>query len=100
VAPNTPPATTTESSRTVSKLNGQKKAYKAEQEISDKSKEPPCNQCFTCSPIEQEKGKSKEEQAKADSLDLLYRRYMWATIIGVVGGLLWCWNSYLASRSH
>jgi hypothetical protein len=88
VTPNTSPATATESSRSVSKLNAQKKADKSQQAIPDKPKETPCIQCFTYPPIEQPQAKSKEEQAKTDSLDLLYRRYMWATIIGVGGGLI------------
>ncbi len=33
----------------------------------------------------QVQGKTKEEQAKEDSLDSLARHYMWATIVGVIG---------------
>ena len=88
VMPNSPPSGAAKSGRTVGKLNAQDKTDKTEQEIPGKSPEMPCNKCFTCPPVEQVKSKSKEEQAKADSLDLLYRRYMWATIIGVVGGLI------------
>jgi len=103
IPPNTPPTATTKSRSTIGKLNTQKKADKAEQAVTGESKEPPCNQCLACPPIEQIQSKSKEEQAKADSLDLLYRRYMWATIVGVGGGLLGVgiliWQAVLTRRA-
>ena len=53
--------------------------------------------------IEQSQVQSKEEKAKAASLDYLYRWYMRATIIGVVGGFigigLLIWQSILSRRS-
>jgi hypothetical protein len=53
--------------------------------------------------IEQSQVQSKEEKAKAASLDYLYRWYMRATIIGVVGGFigigLLIWQSMLSRRS-
>jgi hypothetical protein len=85
---NTAPSTMTKGGSTVGKLNGQEKASKSEERNSGKSPEVTCRQCLDCCPVEQSQSKSEEEQAKADSLDLLYRRYMWATIIGVVVALI------------
>lgn len=100
--PNTTPPTTTKEGA-ISKFNGQKKADKTEQTDSGKPKDVPCNQCLTCCSVEQPQGKSKEEHAKADSLDRLYRRYMWATIIGVVGAFIGIgvliWQTRIAGRS-
>jgi hypothetical protein len=45
----------------------------------------PITQCLDCHDKEQPHRKSEEDKAKADSLDRLYRAYMWATIIGVTG---------------
>jgi hypothetical protein len=84
VPPHAAPPATTES-RGIGKLDNQKKTDAAKQ---DDSKSPPvmsCGQCINCCTVEQPHTKGKEEQAKADSLDALYRRYMWATIAGVIG---------------
>jgi hypothetical protein len=103
VPPNTAPSTTTEGGRAVGKLDAQKKTGKAEQEDSKSATVPPCIHCPNCCPIEQPYTKSKEEQAKADSLDLLYRRYMWATIIGVgagvIGAIALIWSTILTRRA-
>jgi hypothetical protein len=103
IPPNTAPSTTTEGGRAVGKLDTQKKTGKAEQEDSKPAPVPPCIHCSNCCPVEQPYTKSKEEQAKADSLDLLYRRYLWATIIGVgagvVGAIALIWSTILTRRA-
>jgi hypothetical protein len=73
---------------TVSKLKAQKEAEAATQVGSEDRPVSPCDKCSNCRPEIQPVSKSKEEQARADSLDALYRRYLWATIVGVAGALL------------
>lgn len=55
---------------------------------SDQAQVMPCNQASPCHVIEEAQRKSAEQEAKDASLDWLYRRYMWATIVGVIGGLI------------
>lgn len=85
-APNAAPAATAKGGN-VGKLNGQQKTNSAKQDTSPCDQVPPCKCCPNCCPIDQPQGKSKEEQAKDDSHDPLYRAYLWATIIGVVVAL-------------
>ena len=103
VPPNAAPPATTKSAGAVGKLNGQEKTRKTEQKDSNAAPELTCVQCLNPCPVNQPQGKNKEEQAKADSLDLLYRRYMWATIIGVCGGLvgvaILVWQTVITRRS-
>jgi hypothetical protein len=103
VPPNTMPPATAKGGHAIGKLNGQKEGENAKHIDSSRPPESPCSQCPTCCPIEQPHSKSKEEQAKQDSLDLLYRRYMWATIIGVGGGLvgvgILIWQAVLTRRA-
>jgi hypothetical protein len=103
IPPSSTPSTTTKSGSAVDKSNGQAKVSKTEEENSGKSLEATCKECSTCCPVEQPQGKSREEQAKADSLDRLYRHYMWATIIGAVGALIGVavliWQTILSRRS-
>ena len=92
IRPNATPPGTPESGSTIGKLDGEKKADESKQKNSE---DMPSIRCAGCFNEEQPHGKSKEEQAKADSLDMLYRAYMWATIVGVVGAfiglyLIWC----------
>ncbi len=43
------------------------------------------SEVLNCLSVAQVQGKTTEEPAKEDSLDSLTRRYMWATIVGVIG---------------
>ena len=100
--PNAPPAATAKK-RAVSKLDGQQEGQKTAQDSADSPKVSPCAQCPNCCVVKQPQTKTKEEQAKSDSLDFLYRTYMWATIVGVVGAwvgivILWC-QTRAATRS-
>ena len=88
VPPNAPPSATTKSGSAVTKLNGQQKTDSAKQKDSGQSPVPTCDGCFDSYPIEQPHTKTKEEESKEASLDRLYRRYLWATVIGVIGGLI------------
>jgi hypothetical protein len=80
ISPNTAPPGTPKGN--ASKRNRQQKA---EQGNSGTTSESTCHQCLPCCSTEQSQNKTKEEQAKLDSLDLLTHRYMWATIVGVIG---------------
>jgi hypothetical protein len=96
-----PPAATKD--RSIGKLNSEQKADKANSAESASPPVPSRNQCQNCCPVNQQQAKSKEEEAKAASLDRLYRRYMYATIIGVVGGFIGIgiliWQGVLLRRS-
>lgn len=83
--PNAPPSPTTKSGSTVGKLDSQEKTKDSDQEKTKPAPIPFCAPCPNCCPVEQPQSKSKEEQIKEDSLDLLYRRYLRATIWGVLG---------------
>jgi hypothetical protein len=103
VPPNTAPSSTAKGGSSVGKLNSQQKADKAQNPDAPTPPVPSCVQCLNCCPVEQPHAKTKEEEAKAASLDRLYRRYMWATIIGVGGGFLGLilifWQTKIAARS-
>src|ERR1035438_8929785 len=71
IPPNTTTGIATKEIRT-SKLSSDHEADKASQAEPEKIPGTP-------------QAKTGEEQAKAESLSLLTRRYMWATIVGVVG---------------
>jgi hypothetical protein len=88
VAPDAPQAATAKGRGTIGKLNSQQETDKGEQADSKTSPEPPCIQCLNCYPTEQPRAKTKEEEAKEASLDHLFRRYLYATIIGVAGGFI------------
>ncbi|HLY98825.1 MAG TPA: hypothetical protein VKT33_07140 [Candidatus Angelobacter sp.] len=47
-----------------------------------------CNQCLNCCTVDRQESKTPEEKARTESLDVLTRRYMWATIFGVAGGFI------------
>jgi hypothetical protein len=85
-----PPTGTRKSSSTVGKLDSGQKTKDKQDQGQCKSDVVPIPQTLTCNVIQHPEIKTKEEQAKADSLDTLTRVYMWATIFGVVfalGGL-------------
>jgi hypothetical protein len=67
-------------------FNTEKKVEKSP--LQRKTDEVSPAQTPSCEVIESPPIKTKEEQAKADSLDTLTRRSLWATIIGVAGGLI------------
>jgi hypothetical protein len=83
-------------------LNSKQKTDRPEQ--SDAATPPISSsvQCANC-PVEQSHTQREEEKTRAASLDRLYRRYMCATIIGVIGGLLGLglifWQTIIAGRS-
>jgi hypothetical protein len=88
VPPNPAPPTAAREGRIITKLDDQKKSDKTHQADSKSLPEAPCNQCLNHCSVGQPHVKTKEEQAKEDSLDLLSRRSMRAAIIGVFGGLV------------
>jgi hypothetical protein len=87
-APNIPPAATAKSRGAIAKSNSQQEAQEGKQKDSERSPVPSCDGCFNGYYIEQPHAKTKEEESKEASLDRLYRRYLWATIIGVGGGFI------------
>jgi hypothetical protein len=102
VAPQASPPASAESS-SIGKFNGQQKADKAKHADSTTPQVLSCTQCANCCTVEQPHTQSETEKAQAASLDRLYRRYMWATIIGVAGGfigvVLIFWQNILVGRS-
>jgi len=87
VSPNASPATTARGG-SVTKLDRQQETDRAKQADAKPSPELPCTQCINCCTAEEPHTKTKGEEAKEASLDRLYRRYLWATIIGVAGGFI------------
>jgi hypothetical protein len=88
VTPNTAPFATTKGGSAITKLNGQQKTNNAKQKDYGQSPIPSCDGCFNSYSVEQPHAKTKEQESKEASLDRLYRRYLWATIIGVFGGFI------------
>lgn len=78
----------------------QQKADKTQKPDSSCSPAPPCIQCC---PTEQLHAQTEAEKASAAALDRLYRRYLWATVIGVIGGFIGMifllWQNFLLRRS-
>jgi hypothetical protein len=83
--PDASPAGTSESRSTIGKLDAGKKTNKTQDQGQCKTDVPPVAQALNCNVIEQPQPKTEAEIAKANSLDTLTRRYMRATIVGVVG---------------
>jgi hypothetical protein len=83
--PNALPSSASKES-SVSHRDADPKTSEAPQSGSYDNPISPCTKSIPCYVIQQPETKTKEEQAKADSLDTLTRCYMWATIIGVIGG--------------
>ena len=86
--PNSVPPTNPKAGSSIAKLNASQKTAKPNQANPTEPQIAPCNQASPCHVIDEPQEKSEEQKAKEASLDSLYRRYMWATIIGVVGGLI------------
>jgi hypothetical protein len=86
--PNATPSTNTETGGSVGKLNTSQKTDSAQNASPAKPIIPTCDQAAPCYVVDQPQAKSKEQQAKDDSLDVLTRRYMCATIIGVIGAFI------------
>jgi hypothetical protein len=82
VPPTTPPAAAANSGSAVGKLDGQQKTEKPKKNQSDSQLISTCDKCVACCPIQQPQAKTNE-----DALAVLYRRYLWATIIGVCGAI-------------
>ena len=85
----------------VGKFNGQEKAGSAKQ--NNPNLLPTCEGCFNSYSVEQPHARTKEEESKEASLDRLYRCYLWATIIGVIGawfglGLIWKQNKTIKDQ--
>jgi hypothetical protein len=83
--PNASPVSAAKAGDRIGKLNSQKKTDRTQNANATAPPVPPCIQCPNCWAVEQPHTQGEEEKAKAESLDRLYRRYMWATIIGVIG---------------
>jgi hypothetical protein len=103
IPPNATPSTTAKNGGAVGKLDSEQKTDGTKQASPATPPIPTCTQAFPCFVVEEPQAKSKEEQAKEDSLDLLYRRYMRATIIGVCGAfiglVILIWQTVLVRRS-
>ena len=102
VAPNAVPSRSSEGSST-RKLNGQQKIDGGKNADAAASPIQPTIHCPNCCPVEQPHTQTKEEEAKAVSLDRLYRRYLCATVIGVIGAfvgiVLLLWQNMLLRQS-
>ncbi len=83
--PHTAPSTAPERGSSISKLHTQQKASQAEATDPGTSPVSFANKCADCYSVEKPQTQTETEKAKAASLDDLTRRYMWATIIGVIG---------------
>jgi hypothetical protein len=83
--PNSIPPTNSETGSSMGKLNSKEKADKSSQTDHAEPQVLPCNQASPCYVVDELQRKTEEQEAKESSLDTLTRRYMWATIIGVVG---------------
>jgi hypothetical protein len=88
VPPNAAPSPANKGRSRVGQLDIEQKTDKSKQVNPTQSPIATCTESVPCFVVTEPKVKSKEEQAKADSLDLLYRRYMWATIFGVLGAFV------------
>lgn len=86
--PNAVPPTNSEGRGVVEKLNATHKANKSEQSNPTERQIISCSQTSPCYVIEQPQAKSEEQKAKDNSLDVLNRRYMQATIWGVIGAFI------------
>lgn len=87
IPPNASPAGTPKSGSAIGKLDTTKKTEKTQNQGQCKSDVPPLAETLNCTVVMEPQPKTKEEQARATSLDTLTRRYMWATIFGVCGGI-------------
>jgi len=85
--PNAAPSTATKGG-SIGKLDSQQVAKEPKQTDPGNSQIMTCKECLSRCTVEQPHAQSEEEKAKAASLDRLYRRYMWATIIGVGAGIV------------
>jgi len=101
--PNRTPAAATKDGRGASELNRAENAANTKKPDGPQLAVPSCIQCLNCCPVEQPQSNTQEEKAKEATLDRLYRRYLGATIIGVVGGFigigLIVWQTILVRRS-
>jgi hypothetical protein len=88
IVPSTAPAAAPKGGSDISKFDSDKKATKASQDGPDSSPPPSLCQCINPCPIQQANALTQGEKAKSDSLDRLYRRYMLATILGVIVALV------------
>jgi hypothetical protein len=84
-SPNTTPAAAPKSGSSIGKLNGKQETDNSHKAESPRSPIPTIIECSEGCTVENPHTQSEAEKAKANSLDTLYRRYMWATIIGVFG---------------
>lgn len=103
VPPSGSPTATAKGGSAITKPNSQKKAENAEQKDYGQSPIPTCDGCFNSYTLEQPHAKTKQDEGKEASLDRLYRRYLWATIIGVIGGfaglIVLIWQTVIASQT-
>jgi hypothetical protein len=100
VPPNTPPPAASEHGG-VRKLNTHHEADKPHTTNPTSAPVASINHCVPCSPVEKPQAQSEADKAKAASLDRLTRRYMWATMFGVIGawvGLIILITQTLISR--
>ena len=103
VPPNTSPSATAKSGSAVTKLDSKNKTESPEKNHSQGLPVPTCDGCFNSYPVENPQAKTKEEESKEASLDRLYRRYLCATVVGVIGGFIGLgilfWQSWLLRES-
>ncbi len=86
--PNTDPPANSKAGSSVKEFNAGQKTDESEQAHPAGPQVTPCNQAAPCHVIEEPQAKSEEQQTNDKSLEVLYRRYMWATIWGVAGAFI------------
>jgi hypothetical protein len=84
---NIGPAPATEKGN-LSKPNGQIKAGDPKKSAPDYHPAPSCEECFNSYTIEEPHRQAKGNNSEKPPHDLLYQAYLWATVIGVGGGLI------------
>jgi hypothetical protein len=101
--PNSMPASNSRGGSRISNLKTSQKTDETKEADTGEPRIPPCNQTSPCYVVDEPQSKTEEQKSKESSLDTLTRRYMWATIIGVVGGFIGIalifWQTRIAGRS-
>lgn len=101
--PDTLPSATTKGGSGIGKFDSQKKAGEAQQSKTACPPIAPCQECSGCCPVKKQRSQTEAEIAKANSLDVLERRYLKAAVYGAwvafAGLLILMVQSYLLKRS-
>jgi hypothetical protein len=87
VSPNANPSAASKSSKRVRQLNTKHETDSPGQKASSSPPAAICDRISPCYVIQEERSQTKEEKKKSDSLDLLYRGYLGASIVGVLFAL-------------